>query len=715
MKDFRFQYVLTMPAQKLEDASPLFGFTPGVQSIAPLIKTVLSLPQHLMQLVSDRDNCVAMRISGATYRIVPLQVEVLPLLPMDESIPFWCLLSTAETCEAVCRFVHRARHPILHISTTTHPQAVSASDVTVQHLFDLFKTVVSYLPGLLGDDLVKRLHERREPLPVWKSVPLSIARRRHFVTLPNELTLDSLGFEFQREEPLAAAGSDLPYVQAILASAEPIQQERLRISRERPIVYPPTIDVILSAPAFYQHWYKTALNPAPSVRVAQRIFKALISQEHYFLEGAKLPLEDVRSEQFSGVVRGYQNELRTFSIAVSARAAGAFVPVLRLPPSVNHVHPQLSQLGSCVRADRVKAPNREFKENKLARKIHHTLATSVPAEFLPLIDRPAQRIKLICNAPLEWLPLRGLPMMIRYETSRIPSTPGFTFFSLACMSYERGYPVSAFDEVLIVRSFNPNDPAAPMLGDALAKTAPQFRTGFRYNLVDVSNVDEFISAVNNFTGAVMIFDGHGRPSTVSEVGAIALNGAPIDIWKYREQLRVPPIVILSACDTHPLDGSHASVANAFLMLGATTVLATLLPISALKSSLFIARLVLRISEYIPLVTNSIGHSLRWSSVVHGLQQMSYFSELVDVLQHRLESQITPEQKMSVQMEVNKAVFDMDPAWYETSKERLSREFGKSEQHIDEVLGTWGQLPDTVKYIQLGNPEQILIAQDGVAG
>jgi hypothetical protein len=233
--------------------------------------------------------------------------------------------------------------------------------------------------------------------------------------------------------------------------------------------------------------------------------------------------------------------------------------------------------------------------------------------------------------------------------------------------------------------------------------------------VDVSNVDEFISAVNNFTGAVMIFDGHGRPSTVSEVGAIALNGAPIDIWKYREQLRVPPIVILSACDTHPLDGSHASVANAFLMLGATTVLATLLPISALKSSLFIARLVLRISEYIPLVTNSIGHSLRWSSVVHGLQQMSYFSELVDVLQHRLESQITPEQKMSVQMEVNKAVFDMDPAWYETSKERLSREFGKSEQHIDEVLGTWGQLPDTVKYIQLGNPEQILIAQDGVAG
>lgn len=710
MKDFRVQYILTMPKQKLEDASPWFGFTPGVHSVVPLVKTVLNLPQHVMQLAAGRDNCIAMRISGATYQLIPLETQALPYLPVGPLIPFWCVLSTDLTFKDVDEFIASRTHPILHISTSKGARSITATSVTRRDLLDLVKRVVSHLPQLLEDDLLRGLNGLDAPFGNWESVKLGVPQRFHFSTMPNELALKSLGYEFDREERLLAAGSDAPYVGAIVESANALEEERSRVISIGPIVYPPPVNLILLAPAIYQHLYKVQAKPNESIRVPRQILNAFAKQGHYYLEGDRLPLEEAQSYEFSAMVKSYRQDLYTCSMAATAKAANSFAPVLRLPPSINRINGELSALGSCARADR-KAPHRVSKESKLLRKIGQTLSTLVPQEFLGFIDRPMNRIKLIGNTPIEWLPIRGLPMMIRYETSRIPSTPGFTFFSSAVISYEKVLHTSYFNEVLVIRSFGKNDQMRNYLSTALEIVAPQTRPGFRYKLVDVATIDEFVSAVNSFDGAVMIFDGHGRPSTLSEIGAIALDGTPVDIWKYREQIKVPPVVILSACDTHPIDGSHASVANAFLMLGASTVLGTLLPIDARQAAVFISRLVLRISEYIPHIVQDLNQPLRWSSVVHGLLQMSYVSEQMGILKKKFSLKIDLNEELALQMMTNNLVFGQDPEWYEKVKTTMADVFQCGPAKLEEALITWAQLPDTLKYLQLGNPDQILILKN----
>jgi hypothetical protein len=714
MRNARFQYVLTMPKQNPDDASPLFGFTPGTLAVVPILKSVLTLPQHVTQLGFGRDQCIAMRISGATYGIMPADVDALPYLPIGEAIPFWCFFSTEATCEAVAEFIRRKKHPILHVSTVTRPDSVLVESVTSRDLFGLFQRVVVFLPQLLNDRMVQSLHKLDAPRDTWVQARIPITRRNHFCTIANELTLASLKYDFGGEEPLCASTDDQVYVRAIVASADSVRAERQRVQRIGPLPLPSAVDVILSAPAFLHHWYNAKSKRAPDVHVAQRMVRALVMQNHYHLDGDKVPLENIQSPQFAAIVAGYRRELDAFSTAVAARAAGSFAPVLRLPPAVNRIHAQLSQLGTCVRTDRIKSPHRQFKENKLVRRIKQSLAASVPAQFLGFIDKPGNRIKLIGNAPLEWLPIRGVPMMIRYETSRIPSTPGNGLFLWTCKSYEMELPCSAFDEVLVVRSFKQGDALKEVLAKRLESVQRHSSPGNPVKLVDVSTVDEFISAVNAYKGAVMVFDGHGRPSGLTEIGAIVLDGVPVDIWKHRERLRVPPIVILSACDTHPIDGSHASVANAFLLLGATTVLGTLLPVSAWDSAVFISRLICRMREWIPLVTQPPRQPIRWTSVVSGLQKMSYITEQITVLKKRLQLRLSPEKAMSIQTQCNELVSINDEEWYEKTIKIVADEFEQGEREILQQLECWGQLPDTIKYIQLGNPEQILITNKSEA-
>jgi hypothetical protein len=112
--------------------------------------------------------------------------------------------------------------------------------------------------------------------------------------------------------------------------------------------------------------------------------------------------------------------------------------------------------------------------------------------------------------------------------------------------------------------------------------------------VDVSNADELVAAINAFEGQVLVFDGHGAHRD-KEAAALYLQDEPINVWTLRDRItRMPPIVLLSACDTHAADRNHATVGNGFLALGARAVLASVFPLFAPTAATFIARLLYRI-------------------------------------------------------------------------------------------------------------------------
>ena len=66
----------------------------------------------------------------------------------------------------------------------------------------------------------------------------------------------------------------------------------------------------------------------------------------------------------------------------------------------------------------------------------------------------------------------------------------------------------------------------------------------------------------------MIFDGHGRGNADTGIATLRIGKEDVDVWHLRGEARIPPIVILSACDTQGIDASsHATVGTGFLAAG----------------------------------------------------------------------------------------------------------------------------------------------------
>src|SRR5262249_20265874 len=142
----------------------------------------------------------------------------------------------------------------------------------------------------------------------------------------------------------------------------------------------------------------------------------------------KLP-ENLRESRLAQTLLGTrQRELRTFSLGIGLAASQTTSAVLRLSPAVNRVFPALSSFGRSVRSAKYES---KLKARRLFSNIQKLLADAVGTEKLQFIETHLSGpLKIISDAPIEWLPINGLPLSLRYECSRLNSTPGNLLMSL---------------------------------------------------------------------------------------------------------------------------------------------------------------------------------------------------------------------------------------------------------------------------------------------
>ncbi|WP_431068296.1 hypothetical protein [Ralstonia holmesii] len=175
---------------------------------------------------------------------------------------------------------------------------------------------------------------------------------------------------------------------------------------------------------------------------------------------------------------------------------------------------------------------------------------------------------------------------------------------------------------------------------------------------------------------------------------------------------MPPIVMFSACDTYPIDGSHGSVAMAALALGAVAVLGTMFPIGAVEAAVFNARLALRIQEYIPIALKSTRvSSVTWRTVVSGMLRMHHTQEILRRLMSPTIMGLTIEAVMQVQMAANISINAQHADWYAAFERNVANRCGRSVGVVREVISKHAGLTDAMKYVHLGNPEDIAIVPD----
>lgn len=706
----KIYYLVVHPAHDLEDMSPFQGFGPGWAFLDWSLWAMAELPADVLEGGGPIDPLISQRMGGSrSIDWTPISINALETLDASYFSLFTVAFSGEPEVAARLNAWRTAKGVrLLHVSSVEGAADLNFRDLdaarVIGHCRQAFR------------DRAQDLDEGRratasEALATWaprEAEPLPLRKRGHNALIPNYMSLERAGRRLQEGEAFVA-NTDEAYDEAILEGARAVLEVRaragLRNANRMSLIHP---EVYLAEPALYRHAYARARVAGPPEQAgAARVVRLIQAQRGFSSEVSPDFLQMLTEPGLpQAVLNARQAELNTFMTGVGLVAAQSTSAVLRLSPAVNHVFPALTGFARSIRSD--KAEHR-LKQPRLFKAIQDQLAAAVgPRRMEFLRSEVSGPLKIVSDAPIEWLPIGDLPLMMRFQTSRLNATPGNLLMGeLARNDVVTVHPEDLCD-VLVLSAFRPDDRLRNLLRVAVEEVRPACDGKVKVAFKDVRTVDQFADALNEFRGSILVFDGHGALSRGDDgIGRLMIADEPLDVWHLRGKVRVPPIVILSACDTQGLDApSHATVGNGFLALGATTVVGTLLPVGAVSSAGFVARLVYRLAEFIPAALSAGIRVLNWTEVIWGMQRMLLASEILDELVGPLKEMDSPRARM--QTAANLGINSYDPEWFEKLVLAVAEQRAEAEAAIRTRIARVIARSEAIRYVQLGHPENILI-------
>jgi hypothetical protein len=267
-----------------------------------------------------------------------------------------------------------------------------------------------------------------------------------------------------------------------------------------------------------------------------------------------------------------------------------------------------------------------------------------------------------------------------------------------------------FREVLVLRSFRKYDPLRLDLENAIRAVSISDGSKLPVRFVDIEKRVDFVNAMNAFDGALAIFDGHGSHTANSDIAALQLSGGPLNVWELRNEVRMPPLFFACACSTHALSRSHVTTANGLLNCGVRSVIASLMPIHSKVAALFAMRMLLQLYQLWPaILEGQLPHSIRWDEAFGFIQRMMYVSECLDTLFPMYDK--WPQERIALQSDCTTLIYKGQSDWFEDVIERIAIAFNVTSEVIVERLRSKLPFPEVLKYLQIGNPESVVIGPE----
>lgn len=693
------------------EASPIQGFASGVLRSTHLLMFAAQLPMDIREMYSDRSDVLFSRAAGIVQPSVwPIMIEAVPDLVRESPYLLNCILSTEDMVDPIEKIIEQSQRPWLHVGPKGTAARISFEDLKCEDFAQFLRDMVERN----NDQRVKRIFSGYARSDLFKDAPMSTdcPIYLHNLTTPNDEILRTLHIE-QRSLKSIDPNKTIEYIDAVARSAETIRKLRralLKPHNFRAVRH----DLILAVDSltwpFFRSGAKKIAEKIGLTKSQARIVNAVILRDGY---QSKIPLqegEDVQQLLQSPEVKAFVGtrtaELRAFTAALTLLATSTFTTTIRLNPGLNRLRGSLAQIADCARGN---GPHHNFKTRKLIRRLSSSIEEKLDRKIINEIRRNTAAVGSVClvtDMPLEWLEINGIPLSVLHDVSRVPATPGNVMLAQSAMSDRIRLGLSDFQKILVIRCFEDGDPIAEDL--EIAITSPNWhKDGTQLpdvQFVDVSTVDQFVDAIESFHGAVLIFDGHGTRDKETGVGSIVIGGNAIDVWELKHRVSMPPIVLLSACDTLPVDGSHGSSAVGMLALGAVTVLCTMLPVRSRRSATFIARLIYRIAKFLPIVTRGRDLGVDWRYLMSGMLRMSYATELMDQFERDFGTGFLAQVRVKTNMDIN----SREEKWLTNLFRRLSSIIKKPVRDIHAWFDDRMEMADSLKYVQLGRPELILI-------
>jgi len=713
-------YLIPVPDGEPFDASPMSGFAPSLCFNRVAFELASFLPSNLADYTPDgHSTSIARRMAGQSCTMCyPQSIRALTSSPIPPFAPFVVILSPFATLDkTVVEWSLSGKiKPVIVSPSKEH---IQAHDINWKHLQFHFLGSLSAIEKQ-GFDPEEVLLAKNN-LESWvepANKKLGYKIKGHGSVRPNVMSLQSMGYRGLISKPFDEIGPNLdPYVEQIIRTTNSIIDIRTKtVSIPAFDIYPvkPALNIYSAGlmAAFSENETFNSLQGDERAR-AQTLLDLIRRQVGYSFDiktprqrkavfGIDLQNKDPKDlPDPHPLFRMRQLEVNLSTAVVGTLAASEASAVVRLPNSINRSIVGVKQFAQQYRSEEVRKRKR-VKAYKVAQK---RINDAVPSKLKSLIKGASGEIRVISDAHIEWMELDGLPLFARKNLSRISVTPGNLFVTEMGYKPEIRLTPSDFAEVLVINGLKRDDPINGLFDMAFEVFSNRWKTKLTIKKITVSSTKEFVAALNNFEGPLVVFDGHGSHEK-GEAAKLHFQDESCEMWDLRGKIKnIPPIMILSACDTHAADRNHATVANALLSLGVRSVLASVFPLDARDAASFTARLLYRLAGFLEPAISVRGQPITWTEVVGGMLRMQL---LTDYLRSLLNSKlITNEIFKEIHNTGNIAINMLhDNPFEEVLK--LLVESGLDDEKARLLLSNSPAFSSSLAYLNIGRSDTILI-------
>lgn len=713
METTLIRHVVIVPANISNEEVSLFqGFSLRLITEYKWIFHSLSyFPYDVLEIFLSTEKRVLSKIIGGLLDIDVIREDLIVNYPIKLDRYFTVLWSTESTYETAEKISHDFKHKPIHITSIEKENSQFIEDLDEDKinnlLLDVITSVIEKEPSNpMLEILTKYIKSgtHHTPKKDLEFKPLS-----HNCTIPLIKALQSYGYNVDNMRKGNPLKGNEDYIDGIMELYNLVDKIRGNVDLKG---ISSINDILIYNPSMYSYLYNTKNKQWKDINrnltKDERVFlrKVLIRNNGYSNIAIKINNKNFnpqRSKSLSPLISMRQLETELFSHIMAILSTSQFLPAIRFPNSVMLHHDKLDVIHSLVSSS-----NNKNKINKVFYEYSESIKNNIGKKLLEKSIIKKNKIIMVCDYPLEWISINHTPIMFTHEISRVPSTPGGNLVNMTLSVKRELLPYSLIKKVLILSSFEKDDPIKEHLSHAIKVFSKNDSyTNLSITHTQVKNEDELLTALNHFDGAIVVFDCHGNHGGKYEHAWLNIGKDKVNTWELAYKCRIPPIIILSACSTHSIDGSHASVANGFFRSGAKSVIGTYAPIKADHAALFIARFLLRLSQFLPIIIKN--RVLNWREVVSGFLKMSYATDILHGLKKL--NKINNDQLTIIHGESNKLINFYVPDWNNKFRESIINNSNLEIGELNTLIKTNFQFVDTMLYTQLGRPENILIFND----
>ncbi|WP_368879596.1 CHAT domain protein [Proteus terrae] len=680
------------------------GFDTGIISseIADILFLLSKVPKKIDDIFDNKDKNSSDYLNSYNP-IILISKENMVNIPNFYHIPFCVIFCTVDDFPYIRSLVELFDIPPIICCNSKFADIQLDKIDSVYSFDDILYSRIKIIEDKIGEKIIRTSLKKRCVLlkkSRWHST-------LNNTTITNESLIESLGFILSKSIKIKSGSSKREFINIIIDSVDAYNECLGQLGME------PSSEILLYTPGMYSFLYDKKSN------FYKLIGKGLNSDEKKFLingvlrnpnysgviirvkQGDKDFLDKSNNDIFYYFLSLRRSEMRLTTAAITLMSLNKNIPAIRLPNSINHYTSYLKKLEELAFLSGIDSS--EF--TKKAKAFNTIIRRIIGNKLRTYINKNYNEITFICDVPLDWIRFNNIPIMFSHEVSRINSTPGNVLLQNTSSFPRTIIKSSELKKVLIIRSFEPDDHLKFFLENAMEefkKHMPELDC----EIIDVRTKVEFIDALNQYDGFLLIVDCHGDHGGDKENGWLIIGDEKVDTWGLKKSARVPPIVILSACLTSALSGSHASVANGFLISGALSVIGTLLPVNAIDSAVFVSRLIYRIYQFPSAIKDRFTHvnvRLLFSTFL----RISYVTDLIRGFEK--EGLIEEDIWQEYAIEINAYINMLNHDWFDYTLKMLAKLTKLEIKDVIDFINEKLFITETMCYSQIGFPDSITIS------